>query len=96
MSDDTERDEQALSMRDHGRSFAAIARSLGYEGALAANAGFIRALRLRPSPEQRTLRDRELHRLDVLATRVGERADLGTEEVARRMRGVERLRQTLG
>jgi hypothetical protein len=95
MPDDVGRDEQALVLRDQGRSFVSIARELELEGALGANAAFNRALRRRPPAEQETLRSREAARLDALGERVRRREDLSEEEVARRLRGLQRLRKTL-
>jgi hypothetical protein len=95
MPDDIARDEQVLTLRDQGRSFAGIARELEFEGALGANAAFNRALRRRPAAEQEALRNREVARLDALGERVRRRDDLNDEEVARRLRGLQRLRKTL-
>lgn len=91
----SERDEKALAFREEGRTFAAIARELGLHGTVEANAAFNRALRRKPSGEQDGLRQREMARLDALGERVRQRDDLSDEEVARRMRGLERLRKTL-
>lgn len=92
---DTDRDEKALAFREEGKTFAAIARELGLDGTIDANAAFNRALRRRPSGEQDGLRQREMARLDALGERVRQRVDLSEEEVARRMRGLERLRKAL-
>jgi DNA-binding transcriptional MerR regulator len=92
---DTDRDHQALVLRDQGRPFAGVARILDLESAGAANASFNRALRLRPKAEQERLRSREMERLDALASRLREREDLSTEEIVRRMQGVKYQRKTL-
>jgi len=95
LADSAERDEKVLLLREEGRTFAGIARELGLEGTVGANAAFNRALRRRPPTEQESLRSHELARLDVLAERVRQRDDLDEAEVARRMRSLDRLRKTL-
>jgi hypothetical protein len=94
-ADGDERDEQVLVLREEGRTFAGIARELGLEGTLDANAAFMRALRRRPPTEQENLRSHELARLDALAERVRQRDDLDETEVARRTRSLDRLRKAL-
>jgi hypothetical protein len=95
MPDGVHRDEQALLLRDQGRSFAAIAGVLDLAGALAANAAFNRALRRRPPNEQASLRSREMARLDALGERLRRREGVSEEELARQLHGVKRLRKTL-
>ena len=95
MSDDVDRDERTLALRDAGRSFAGIAKVLGLEDAHAANASFNRALRCRPKAQQEWLRSREMTRLDAVASRVRERDDLSVEEIVGRLRGVKHQRKTL-
>jgi len=92
---DVPRDEQALFLRDQGRSFAWIARLLDLAGALEANAAFNRALRRRSPLEQAMLRSRETARLDALGERLRKREDISEEELARQLHGVQRLRKTL-
>jgi hypothetical protein len=89
------RDEQALLLRDQGRSFAAIAQELDLAGAIDANAAFNRALRLRSADEQSALRIREIARLDALSERLRTREGVSEDELARQMHGVQRLRKTL-
>ena len=95
MPDDVHRDEQALFLRDQGRSFAAIAGVLDLAGALEANAAFNRALRRRTPSEQAALRSREMARLDALGERLRNRDGVSEEELARQLHGVKRLRKTL-
>jgi len=95
MPDEVDRDEQALMLRDEGRSFAGIAQVLGFENAYAANAAFNRALRCRPKAQQAWLRSREMMRLNAVASRVRGRDDLSIEEVVRCLRGVKNRRKTL-
>jgi DNA-binding transcriptional MerR regulator len=95
MISDTDRDEKALVLREQGRPFGGIAEMLALESAGAANASFNRALRLRPKAEQLRLRNREMARLDALASRLRGREDLSVEEIVRRLRGVKYQRKTL-
>jgi hypothetical protein len=95
MSTDTDRDDQALILRDQGRPFSGVARILDLDSAGAANASFNRALRLRPRAEQERLRSRELERLDALSLRLRKRDDLSVEEIVRRLQGVKYQRKTL-
>ena len=60
-----ERDSAVLALREQGRSFAGIARALGLEGPIQANAAFVMALRRLPAAEQEDLRGHELARLDA-------------------------------
>lgn len=90
-----ELDDQVLRLREEGRSFANIARQLGLEGALQANAAFNRALRRQPEAEQESVRNHEMVRLDDLAERLRQRPDLDEVQLARRMRNLEQLRRTV-
>jgi hypothetical protein len=92
---DTDRDQQALDLRDQGRPFVRIAGMLEFDSARAANAAFNRALRLRPRAEQVRLRDREMARLDAISSRVRGRDDLTVEEIIRRLHGLKDQRKTL-
>jgi hypothetical protein len=88
-------DDTALELRRSGRSFAAIAKTLGLKRASDANDAFNRALRTRPRDEQVVLRDEESLRLDKLATKVRSRKDLAEEDVNRQLRTITRLREAL-
>jgi hypothetical protein len=57
-------------LREQGRSFAAIARTLGFKRAGDARAAFLRELRGRPDEERQGLVERELERLDKLEARI--------------------------
>ncbi|HXQ62341.1 MAG TPA: hypothetical protein VN796_08400 [Acidimicrobiales bacterium] len=92
---DIHRDEQALRLRDQGRPFGGVAQILDLANAAAAHASFNRALRRQPRAEQVRLRDREMERLDALASRLLARDDLSVEEIVRRLRGVKHQRKTL-
>jgi transposase-like protein len=93
--DNPERDEMVLALREEGRTYAGIARELGIERTLDANAAFNRALRRRPSEEQESLRNHEVARLDALAERLRRRSDLDEAEMTRRIRSLDRLKKTL-
>ncbi len=95
MPDDVDRDEQALLLRDHGRSFVGIARVLDLGGAHEANAAFNRALRRHTPREQAALRSREMARLDTLSDRVRNRESVTEEELARLLPRIQHLRKTL-
>jgi len=95
MTTEADCDEQVLVLREQGRPFGGIAEMLALESAGAANASFNRALRLRPKAEQLRLRNREMARLDALASRLRGREDLSVEEIVRRLRGVKHQRKTL-
>jgi len=88
-------DGKVLELRGKGRSFAAIAKLLGFENANAANVAFNRALRARPAAEQKLLRKQEQVRLDALAERVRTRPNLSEREVGRQLRTISRLRSEL-
>jgi hypothetical protein len=89
------RDDRVLELRIHGKSFAAIAKSLGLGRPSEANDAFNRALRLRPASEQEDLRRQELLSLDALADGVRGNPQLAPDELARRLRTVDRLRSRL-
>ncbi|MGD0381776.1 MAG: hypothetical protein ABSC30_17545 [Acidimicrobiales bacterium] len=95
MSDEAQRDDQALLLRDQGRSYARIAQELNLGGALDANAAFNRALRRRGPAEQAGLRSREVVRLDALGQRLRNRPGVSEDELARQLHGLALLRKTL-
>ncbi|MDR3647852.1 MAG: hypothetical protein P4L20_02075 [Acidimicrobiales bacterium] len=94
MPDDVDRDEQALLLRDQGRSFAAIARVLNLADAIEANAVFNRALKRHTLAEHATLRSWEMTRLDTPNEHLREREDVNWEKRARPSPGIQRLRNT--
>jgi hypothetical protein len=95
VSDGVARDDEALRLRVQGKSFAAIAGVLGYGRAYEANEAFNRALRRRPLHEQATLRVGELARLEAMADGIHDSRGLSPDEIASRLRAVERLRAML-
>jgi len=88
-------DEEALSRREEGQSYSAIARSLELPRAMSAHEAFIRALEHRSGDERRALVEREAARLDTLEERIRTRDAADPEKVARRLAGVEVLRTSL-
>jgi hypothetical protein len=94
-NDSPERDAKALELRSKGRSFAQVARTLGYEKARDANLAFNRALRRLPETEMAEARRAEGERLDTLVARINGAEDLAADEVTRQLRVVERLRDRL-
>ena len=88
-------EDQVLGMRSAGRSYGAIAKALGFGSAREAYDAFQFAFRCRPVVEQAELRDQELCRLDEFAKRLGDLPDLNEEQLARKLEGVERLRELL-
>jgi hypothetical protein len=88
-------DDTVLTLREGGRSYTNIARTLGLDGVAQANAAFNRALRRLPAGEQEASRGREMARLDALGERLRHRDDLDEAEKARRRKALERLRTAL-
>jgi hypothetical protein len=95
MDSTSARDEQALDLRVKGKSFTAIAKALGYERPLLARQAFIRALRRKPEAVRADLRQQEMGRLDAMADVFRSNQDLDDEEIAQRLRAVDRLREML-
>lgn len=88
-------DQQALTLRESGRSYAAIARELGFARSIDARSAFLRAVGQRPVGERPELLRHEVARLDVLERRIRDR-DLHEPEVMQRhLATVARLRQGL-
>lgn len=94
-TDPTEIDEQALVLRRQSKAFGSIAEALGLSRATDANEAFNRALRRRPPEEQVTIRVEENGRLDRLRDAVTADAGRTKEEIAERLRAVDRLRARL-
>jgi hypothetical protein len=90
------RDAEIVKLRSTGRSFVSIAKTLGLDTARDALTAFHRGIRSRPAAELAKLRDAELERLDALAKRVRARtAELGADDIARRLKRVDRMRAEL-
>ena len=88
-------EDQVVELRTQGRSYGAIAKTLGFDQPQQAQTAFHRAVRQRPLHEQRRLRDQELSRLDELAQQIRTLPHLTDQQVTARLRAVERLRRDL-
>jgi AraC-like DNA-binding protein len=95
MDGSSARDDQALELRVKGKSFTAIATALGYERPLEAREAFIRALRRKPEDVRADLRHQEMGRLDAMADVFRSKQELDGDEIAQRLRAVDRLREML-
>ena len=91
----TEIDEQALVLRRRSKGFGTIVQALGLSRASDANEAFNRALRRRSPEEQAAIRSEENVRLDRLRKAVTADTDRTQDEIAKRLRAVDRLRARL-
>ena len=89
-------DAQALTLREAGTSFSAIARMLELERAVDAHRCFVRALNAQDAEERRRLVDNEGVRLDRLEERIRNRDAADATKIARRLRGVNNFRGAIG
>jgi hypothetical protein len=80
-------------LRESGKSFSAIARTLGFDRATEAHRSFVRALGAREGDERRQLVKNEQARLDLLEQRIRERDAKDVTKLERRLLGVQRLRE---
>src|SRR5580700_7804579 len=88
-------DEDALRLREEGRSYAAVARSLNLKRSNDALAAFLRALHQRPEAERAELIGRERVRLDQLEARIRDRDRDDPTRLDRRLGALEKLRGSL-
>jgi hypothetical protein len=88
-------DAQALTLREAGNSFSAIARSLSFERATEAHRSFIRALDASEGEERRRLVKNEEARLDQLEQRIRDRDAKDVPKMERRLQGVQKLREAI-
>jgi hypothetical protein len=88
-------DEEALSRRESGQTYNAIARGLELPRAMVAHEAFLRALGHRSGEDYQTLVANESRRLDELEERIRTRDAANPEKVARRLEGVDVLRKSL-
>jgi hypothetical protein len=88
-------DDQVLALRETGRSYASVARTLGIKRATDAHSAFVRAVRARPEGERAELNRREAERLDILETRIRTRDANQPARMERRLQALEVLRSTL-
>ena len=88
-------DAQALTLREAGTSFSTIARMLELERAVDAHRCFVRALNAHDGNERRRLVENEQARLDQLEERIRDRDSGDATKIARRLRGVNNLREAM-
>jgi hypothetical protein len=84
-----------LVLREQGRSFAAIARTVGLKRAADAREAFLRELRSRPDEERQGLVERELQRLDKLEARVRVRDAEEPDKLQTRLDALAAMRASL-
>jgi hypothetical protein len=82
-------------MRETGRSYGAVAASVGLKRANDAHAVFVRAVRALPEGERAEMVQRESGRLDRLEARIRTRDEAQPAKMMRRLEAVEVLRQSL-
>ena len=85
-----------MALREQGRSFAAIAGTLGLKRADDARQAFLRELRNRPEEERRGLVERERGRLDTLEARIRARDADEPDKLQTRLGALAALRKSLG
>ncbi|MHB8506220.1 MAG: hypothetical protein ACYDEN_10990 [Acidimicrobiales bacterium] len=88
-------DQRALSLRESGRSYAAIARELGLKRSTDARSAFVRAVRQQPQADRTESFRREASRLDVLERRIRDRDRGEPETMERRLAALAKLREGL-
>jgi hypothetical protein len=88
-------DAQALALREEGKSFSAIARTLGLDRAKEAHKSYVRALGRHEGDERRQLIKSEEARLDELERRIRDRDAADVPKLERRLLGVEKLREAI-
>lgn len=88
-------DAQALTLRESGKSFSAIARTLDLERATEAHRSYVRALDASEGAERRQLVKNEEARLDRLEQRIRERDAGDVPKLERRLQGVQKLREAI-
>ena len=81
-----------MALREEGRSYAAVARSLGFRRSNDARQAFLRGMRGRPDSERRMIADRERQRLDELEQRIRTRDADDPAKLERRLTALEQLR----
>ena len=85
-----------MALREQGRSFAAIASSLGLKRAADARQAFLRELRSRPDEERQQLVERELERLDKLEARIRAHDADEPDKLQTRLGALAAMRASLG
>jgi hypothetical protein len=84
-----------LTLRESGKSFSAIARTLGMDRATEAHRSFVRAIETHEGDDRRQLIEREGTRLDELEQRIRTRDAADVEKLERRLLGVKKLREAI-
>jgi DNA-binding transcriptional MerR regulator len=84
-----------MVLREQGRSFAAIARTLGLKRSADAREAFLRELRSQPDEERRPLVERELERLDLLEARIRSRDTDEPDKLRTRLGALAAMRESL-
>jgi hypothetical protein len=84
-----------MALREQGRSFAAIARTLGLKRAVDAREAFLRELRSRHEEERQHLVERELARLDQLEARIRARDADEPDKLQTRLGALAAMRESL-
>jgi len=84
-----------LALRDAGKTYAAVASSLGFKRAVDAQAAVLRTLRQREGEERTRLVQRECDRLDQLETRIRTRDAADPDKMERRLLALAKLRDKL-
>lgn len=84
-----------MALREQGRSFAAIARTLELKRAADARVAFMRELRSRPDDERNGLVERELERLDKLEARIRARDAEEPDKLQTRLGALAAMRESL-
>lgn len=82
-------------MRDSGKTYAAVASSLGFKRSADAQAAVLRALRQSEGEERGRLIERESGRLDGLEARIRSRDAEQPEKLERRLQALAKLREKL-
>lgn len=85
-----------LALRESGKTYAAVARSLGLKRSVDAQAAFLRAVRRREGEERSELVERENARLVQLEARIRTRDAAEPEKMERRLLALGKLREQLG
>ena len=85
--------DRVIALRSEGKSFAAIAKTIGVERSLEALGVFVDAIARRPPAEQTKLRAEENERLDALEGRLRQNGDV--DERDRKLASVRKLRQRI-
>jgi hypothetical protein len=83
-----ETDTKALALRQEGKTYPTIVRTLGLPTVRAAVEAFNRGLRLQPKSRQPAIRRAEEKRLDALWQKAQHDTELSKAELERRRKGI--------